>query len=178
MKKNIKISFEQYKMLCEVDSNNFSQIITDDPIEPNNALSQISADGYKNDEDYADTKTTSDTDAAKKTPQGYVRYQRLGNSHYAHLMESGDADDIGEVPTFQYLDQQKNVVQIPQLVKERIQLLKDTIGNANLNDKQKAVILHDLTKTLTSSNTNYPSQKNIDQDVKGSLFGKEIANAD
>ena len=99
MKKNIKISLEQYKMLCEVDSDNFSQIITDDPIEPYHALSQISADGYKDDEDYADTKTTSDTDAAKKTPQGYVRYQRLGNSHYAHLMES-DADDIGDTDDY------------------------------------------------------------------------------
>lgn len=185
MKKNIKISFEQYKMLCEVNSNNFSQIITDDPIEPNNALSQISADGYKNDEDYADTKTTSDTDAAKKTPQGYVRYQRLGNSHYAHLMES-DADDISDIREVKIKNPQSeenpdfydtgvipddnidilsngnpddNLVVIPQDVQHKIDLLINIVKQNNLKPKQQAIVLNKMVEELDTENIPYQWKK-------------------
>ena len=98
--------------------------------------------------------------------------------------EEDNADDIGEVDAFDNKElEQTNTIQIPEIVKERIKLLLDTINQNNLNAKKKGIILNQLTKALSSSSMPYRLQKNIDKNInknKGLTYQmrKNISNND
>lgn len=191
MSKNIKITEKQYKMLQEVSENDFSYV-SDNETKPFDGYGNITADGKKDGVTPADVRLTSKKFGDMQSMQGWNRYRTYGNIYPATVREGVDitnkedntADDLGEVDAIDSKELEDNtLVQIPQLVKEREKLFLDTIEKANLSPKQKAIILNDLVKKLSSSSTTYQMQRNNDKTIQSNKgitrqLSKNIANND
>lgn len=187
MSKNIKITERQYKMLQEVDD-----YVSDSETKPYDGYGDITADGKKDGVTPADERLTGNKLGSMETMQGWNRYRTYGNIYPSTVREGVEitnkedntADDLGEVDAIdsQELENQ-TLVQIPQLVKEKANLLLDTIEKANLSPKQKAIILNDLVKELSSNSTTYQMQRNLNKTIQGNKgisnqLSKNIANND
>lgn len=189
MNKKIRVTKRQYRRIQEEIDKEFTYL-SDDGTKPYDAQVNISADGKIDGIDNG-KPVMGDKIQDTLTPQGWNRYRSYGNI-YPRTMREGvnidkeedDADDIGEVDAFDNKElEQTNAIQIPEIVKERIKLLLDTINQNNLNAKKKGIILNQLTKALSSSSMPYRLQKNIDKNInknKGLTYQmrKNISNND
>lgn len=176
MPRNIKISQRQYRFLCETTEDNFTFQSNDDT-KPFDAQLNISTNGKTEDgEENPKKNTTSDTQGAIETPQGYNRYRCYGN--ISHVMREGvnanQADDIGEVDSFDNPElntstnnTNNDLVKIPQGVQDKINILLDTDKKANLSPKQNATVLNKLIDGLRNSSfSSYNIQKERDKKIQ------------
>ena len=181
MNRNIKITESQYRMLQEADEEMFPYV-TDNDAKPFNGYGEISADGKESGEENAHEKTTADKVQQMRTMDGWNRYRTYGNVYPTTVREGVDitnkedntADDIGETDAIDSQELENNtLVQIPQPVKEKVNILLNTIQKEHLSAKQQAVVLNDLIKALSSNSTTYSTQKKFDKMIQGN---KNISN--
>lgn len=175
MRRNIKITEEQYRMLQESSEDMFPYV-TDSDAKPFNGYGDISADGKEEGEKNAEEKTTTDKIGRIRTPEYWHRFHAYGNVYPRYMREGVEintADDFGEMdaPDNDKLEN-PNIVQIPNTVKQREQMLIDS--TTNLTDMQKAVVLNNLLPHLTSDSTTYHQQKGTDNRLKNSKFPENI----
>jgi len=179
MPKNIKITQKQYRKLLEASEDDFVYLTNSDTT-PNDGLKNITANGKIDSETNA-KPTTGDKVAKTTTPQ--YRYRFHGNVTPLPLREDGNqADDTGEIDAFDSPELNTNLIQLPQLVKERIKLLIDTIKKDNaMTPRKKAVALDVIGKALASPKTPASEEKKRNQIVRNGDFGtqqlkKNVAN--
>ena len=178
MTRNIKITERQYKMLQEVDD-----YLSDDDTINFDGQKNISVNGKKmSGEENSETNTTGDEIQQMRTTDGCNRYRSYGNIYPTTVREGVDitnkedntADDIGETDAIDSPELENNtLVQIPQTVKEKVNILLNTIQKEHLSAKQQAVVLNDSIKALSSNSTTYSTQKKFDKMIQGN---KNISN--
>lgn len=166
MSKNIKVTEEQYRKLQEAIDNDFIYF-TDDDVKNCNGLTNISADGKLDDNEFAEP-VTSDKIQQSLTPQGYNRYRTYGN--ISHSMREGvdvnkdNVDDFynnDEMDIMSNGDEKDNLVKIPAGVDNKTQLLVDAIANNKLTPKQQAIVINKLIETLDLSQIPYSWRKEL-----------------
>lgn len=186
--RNIKVTKEQMKLLEEAIDPGFSYMSNDDTKEFD-GFTDIFPDGKLNSEEYGDPLTADEFELIL-TPQSWNRYRMYGNIYPRTMREGIEPDDIGETGVFNSMELQGNMpTQIPPTVMDRLQKLLQSIEDEKLTPKKKVLLLNMLVPKLAGSNTNYPTQKNLDKNIKNSItnnksipnsnqLGKEIGNKD
>lgn len=142
MKKRIKITEEQ---LNEFENDDFSYWDEENGTPPFD-ISNITADGYLNDEEFGEPVTT-DKNADIQTPQGYIFNRRYGMAVRSICEDTWGDPAKGEDPELDILsngDKKDNLVRIPKGVETKANILLESVINLCHNPKQHAMVLNKL----------------------------------
>ena len=138
MKKRIKITKDQ---LNEFEKNDFSYWDEENDTKPYN-ISDITADGYLNDEEFGEPVT----DADELTAQGYIMYRNYGRPTGCLYEDTWGDPTKGENPLLNTLTEkpEDNLVSIPKGVETKANILLESVINLCRNPKQHAMVLNKL----------------------------------
>lgn len=168
MARSIKISEKQYRKLLESNPDKFSYFQGTWENEPHsNGLSNITVDGSTDSININNNVITGDEIGNTITPQTYHRYLYGRIPRAICETDTNNADDFYETNTFNGFDLSTDNIQIPEIVKERMKLLIDTIKQQEktMTPRKKANVLDYLAKFLSSSKTPLSWQKKRDKIV-------------
>lgn len=155
MRKNIKITQKQYRMLLEMD-----EYVSNSDVKPYDGYGGITVDGKMDGETNGENVLTGDKQAGMECPS-IGRY--FGNRTSTLIREfststnkeDNTADDWGETDA---IDDNRledpNSVKIPNTVQEKVNMFINVLNKQNLNDEQKTVVLNYIRPRITSNRNN------------------------
>lgn len=163
MPRIIKLTKQQLK---ETDNGDFDYIDNENDMPSSIGQSQISVDGKVDDTKSGNT-LIGDRIAKSMTPQTYSRFNNYSNS-YCHRMREGvdvnndNVDDFynnDELDILSNGDNNDNLIQIPQGVDYKTNMLVDAMNN--LNSKQQAIVINKILENVNMNGIPYRWKKEL-----------------
>ena len=163
MPRIIKLTKQQLK---ETDNGDFDYIDDENDMPSSIGQSQISVDGKVDDTESGDT-LIGDRIAKSMTPQTHSRFNNYSNG-YCHRMREGvdvnndNVDDFynnDELDILSNGDNDDNLIQIPQGVDYKTNMLVDAMNN--LNSKQQAIVINKILENVNMNGIPYRWKKEL-----------------
>ena len=173
MIKNIKISDEQLKKICESFDDEFNYLSDRNSVEFK-GQKEITANGNMTDDEVSEPLTT-DNMQQKITPQGYNRYGYFGT--YPRSMREGvdiNKDNVDDFYNNQELDilsngdKKDNLIKIPAGIERTTNLLIDAVKNNKLSPKQQSIVLNKIIECFDLENIPFAWKKELMLKIKSS----------
>lgn len=175
MKRNIKITEEQFQYIKEEFDSNF--LDANDDTKPYDGQCNVTANGkltpVKNGK-----PTTADKLQQSLTPQSYNRFRGFGNMYPTRMREGVEIDqkdDFYDVKGFDNNDElnlltngdeKDNLVKIPYGIQHKLDILLDAIKQEKLSEKQQAIVLNKIIEKLDYDSIPYQWKKELINDLK------------
>lgn len=181
MARNIKITEKQYKMLENLNEEEYTYLDSDDNTNPYTGYNEISPEG-KNPDGITppEKRTTGDKIQQMRTMDGWNRYRTYGNItpttvregiSSESLNQSNDFYDVNGVPLpSKELDilsddnEENDLIKIPVGVDKKTDILLD--ATKALTPKQQAIVLNKMIEELDTDNIPYQWKKELIEKLK------------
>lgn len=181
MTRNIKITERQYKMLENLNEEEYTYLDNDDNTKPYTGYNEISPEGKNMDGiTPPEKRTTGDKIQQMRTMDGWNRYRTYGNItpttvregiSSESLNQSNDFYDVNGVPSpSKELDmlsddnEENDLIKIPVGVDKKTDILLD--ATKALTPKQQAIVLNKMIEELDTDNIPYQWKKELIEKLK------------